>query len=78
MFFDLAELFRQMPEDVDFSDWHAGAFELRIKANMESVYDPTLRLYITPVILYKISEDMPESVQDHNPLPLNTGWTPLF
>lgn len=78
MFFDLAELFRQMPEDVDFSDWQAGAFELRIKANMESFYDATLRLYVTPVILYKINEDMPEPVQDHNPLPLNTGWTPLF
>ena len=78
MFFDLAELFRQMPEDVDVSAWQSGAFELRIKANMESVYDPTLRLYVTPVILYKISEDMPELVQGHNPLPLNTGWTPLF
>lgn len=78
MFFDLAELFRQMPEDVDFSDWQAGAFELRIKTNMESRYDETLRLYVTPVILYKISEEMPDLVQDHNPLPLNTGWTPLF
>ena len=78
MFFDLAELFRQMPEDVDFSDWQAGAFELRIKTNMESRYDEILRLYVTPVILYKISEEMPESVQEHNPLPLHAGWTPLF
>lgn len=78
MFFDLAELFRQIPENIDINSWQAGAFELRIKAHTESFYDSFLKIYYTPVVLYRITENMPTPVCNQNPLPPVTDWKPLL
>ena len=78
MFFDLAELFRQIPEDIDINSWQAGAIELCIKVNEGSVFDHFLQLYSTPVVLYKMTEDIPNIVQAKNPLPPDVEWLPLI
>ena len=73
--FDLAEIYRQVPEGINLEEIPQGAFELCL--NVESKYDETLSLYLNPVILYQVDEELPKRLMQINPLPQGKKWLPL-
>ena len=66
--FDIAEVFRQIPDEVDLSVINQGGFVLNVDGH-GSPYDKNLGLYTTPITLYKFERELPKSLLEIYPLP---------
>lgn len=68
--FNIAEIFRQLPSNIQLASGECGAFRLL----SDGFYDTVLQLYCVPIVFYRLDCSIPQEIMQYDPLPPKTDW----